>query len=369
MNAAAPATRIGHRLTRWFDNPVVSAFLSPRTLDDYLELVDPTWTVRAARARVVAVRQEASGTVTLVLRPGPGFRGHRAGQHVPLTVDLDGRATTRVFSIASPENRRELEITIKRSPKGTVSRWALDDAEVGDIVTLGEAAGDFVLPETLPPAFLFISGGSGVTPIRSLVETLVESGFGGPIGVLVYARDDEGAIYLERFRSLARRCSNLAFRVARTRGSSPPIELHGRFDAAHLDSFGIPLETATVYACGPATLLAAVSGFASARGIEVRTERFHLPMPAASTSGTRRILFRSSGHEAFGSETTPILVDAEASGLPLTHGCRRGICHRCACTLARGAVRNLVTGEIDDEAGQTIRPCVSAPLTDVEVIE
>ena len=359
---------LAFRAARSLDNPVLGAFLSPRHVDDFLELVDPTWTVRRARARIVSIRRETSSAVTLTLRPGPGFRGFAAGQHVALTVELAGRATTRVFSIASPESSTDLELTIRRSESGTVSRWADTTAKVGDVVSLGQAAGDFVRPDQDVPAYVFVAGGSGVTPIRSLVETLLENGFDRPIGLLLYARLDADAIYLERFRALAASHPNVRLRVCRTRGPASAGELRGRFVPSHLDALGIAIADARIYVCGPETLTQAVLGFASAQGLVARTERFHLPTRVATTP-ERRITFRTSGRVALGDDASPILERAEAEGLALAHGCRRGVCHRCVCTLARGSVMNLVTGEIESEPGQPIRICINAPLSDVEIDE
>jgi len=71
----------------------VAALTTPLLPDDYLGLVDPLWSASDLRARVVAVQPEAAGAATLVLRPGLGWTGHRAGQWVRVGVEVDGAVT------------------------------------------------------------------------------------------------------------------------------------------------------------------------------------------------------------------------------------------------------------------------------------
>lgn len=92
-----------------------------------------------------------------------------------------------------------------------------------------------------------------------------------------------------------------------------------------------------------------------------------LAPPSVDLALDHELVFRKSGVRVEGSTSLPILVQAERAGLKPVAGCRRGVCHRCACTLASGVVRNVQTGEVSSERGAVIRPCVSAPVGAVEV--
>src|SRR4051812_47299431 len=139
---------------------VASAICSPRNVDDYLELLDSTWSVREVRARVVATQPEANDATSLFLLPNENWAGFRAGQFVCMTVAVGGVLYTRCFSIASaPEDGIPLRITIKRLPGGQIGTWAAGAAQRGDVVVLSQALGHFVLPDPAPRRVVLISAG------------------------------------------------------------------------------------------------------------------------------------------------------------------------------------------------------------------
>ena len=124
---------------------LLAAFVHPRTLDDYVELAIPLHSSREVRARVVAVVPETRDVATLVLRPNRLWRGHRAGQHVLLTAEIDGVRRARCFSVASAEDEDVVRITVKARPGGVVTPRIVAGALDGKIVSISQAAGDFVL--------------------------------------------------------------------------------------------------------------------------------------------------------------------------------------------------------------------------------
>ena len=99
-------------------SPLLELLTGPHGVDRYTELVDPTWTQGDARAKVVAVRRQTPRSVTLTLEPNRAFTGFRAGQHINLTVEIDGRRRTRCYSPASAEGARLIELTIGRHDGG-----------------------------------------------------------------------------------------------------------------------------------------------------------------------------------------------------------------------------------------------------------
>jgi hypothetical protein len=84
-------------------SPLLELLTGPHGVDRYTELVDPTWTRADARAKVIAVRRQTPRSVTLTLEPNQAFTGFRAGQHINLTVEINGRRRTRPYSPASAE--------------------------------------------------------------------------------------------------------------------------------------------------------------------------------------------------------------------------------------------------------------------------
>src|SRR4029078_9942691 len=127
-------------------SPLVDLLTGPHGVDRYTELVAPTWTTGEARAKVVAVRRENRGSGTLILEPNRAFTGCRAGQHINLTVEIDGRRRTRPYSPASAEGSRHIQLTIGRRDGGLVSTYLCEHARPGMVVGLDSVGGEFVLP-------------------------------------------------------------------------------------------------------------------------------------------------------------------------------------------------------------------------------
>src|ERR1700678_4128023 len=159
---------------RLLGSQLVDLLVGPHGIDRYLELIRPELTITDARAEVVAVRRQTKRSVTMTLRPNRAFGGFRAGQFVRVGVEIDGVRRTRTYSPACSEHGsdRRLELTMTEHPEGLVSRWLIERARPGMLVHLGEAQGDFVLPLARPERLVLISGGSGITPVMSMLRTL-----------------------------------------------------------------------------------------------------------------------------------------------------------------------------------------------------
>ena len=160
---------------------LIDLLTGPHGVDRYTELVTPTWSLSDARAKVVSVEGRTPRSVTLTLAPNDAFRGFKAGQHVNLTVEIDGRRHTRCYSPASAEGSPLIELTVGLHDGGLVSTYLHRDARPGMVVGLDDVGGEFVLPQTPPRRILFVSGGSGITPVMSMLRTLTAEGYDGEI--------------------------------------------------------------------------------------------------------------------------------------------------------------------------------------------
>src|SRR4051794_40779275 len=174
--AVAPSTqtiRIG--ALRGVRNRVLrgaNLLTTPLLPGDYLGYVNPLWSAREPRGRVEAVVPETADSATLWLRTPPGFPGHRPGQYVRVGVSVRGTWHWRTYSITSAPGRRDerIAITVKAMPDGVVSNALVRDTGPGTIVRLAPPTGDFVLPERLPERLLFVTAGSGVTPVMGMLR-------------------------------------------------------------------------------------------------------------------------------------------------------------------------------------------------------
>jgi ferredoxin-NADP reductase len=353
--------------TRLLRSPVVDLLLGPHGVDRYLELIRPSLTVRDARAEVTNVRRQTPRSVTLTLRPNSAWTGFRAGQFVRAGFELDGVRRTRTYSPAGSEHagHAELELTVTAHPQGAVSSRLAAACRPGSVVHLASAQGEFVLPDRRPQRLLLLSGGSGVTPVMSMLRSLADEEHDGEITFLHFARTPEDWLYAREVRELASRARGqitVAYRA--TRGRDPS----GRLDADSLAALTGQLGDAHAAVCGPPALLdAARAAWEQLGGDAGRllTETFTAPRLAVTggaADGTLRFL-RSDRRTPIGAGT--LLEQAEAAGLTPDFGCRMGICRTCTCRKSAGAVRNLVTGEVSEEEDEDIQLCVSVPAGDV----
>jgi len=337
-------------------SPLVDLLTGPHGVDRYTELVEPTWTSGDARAKVVAVTRQTPRSVTLTLEPNLAFQGFRAGQHINLSVEIDGRRRTRCYSPASAERARHIELAIGLHDGGLVSTHLFRHARPGMIVGLDSVGGDFTVPDVRPRRILFVSGGSGITPVMSMLRTLRAEGFDGEIAFIHYARSAQEACYLDELAAM----TGVRVLHGYTR-SSEAGELDGYFGAEHL-SAAMP-DPDAAYVCGPPALVEAVRTHRA----DAKWESFVPPVftvPEDPTGG--RVSFADSGVSAT-DDGRPLLEQAEAAGLKPESGCRMGICHSCTRRKTRGVVRNLITGTVSSADEEYVQICVSVPVGDVDL--
>src|SRR5947209_12344674 len=232
---------------RLLGSQLIDVLVGPHGIDRYLELIRPDLTIHDARAEVVAVRRQTPRSVTLTLRPNRAWGGFRAGQFVRVGIEIDGVRRTRTYSPASSERAADgcLELTATVHPEGVVSGHLYTHAEPGTIVNLGSAQGEFVLPEPRPDRLALISGGSGITPVMSMLRTLCDEGHEQPVGFIHYARTAADWLYRDEVEVLARRNPNLRVRYMATRKGGD------RVSAQAMSELIGPLDGALAAVCGP----------------------------------------------------------------------------------------------------------------------
>jgi len=340
----------------------LEALASPHGVDRYLEIVNPMWAAREVRARIVDVRREVDvpghpPVATLTLQPTSTWRGHRAGQHVQVGVEIDGaRRTTRVFSVSSPDSRDgdRITITLRANPDGLVSRFLVERAGPGTIVHLSQAEGEFVLPDRVPDHVLFLSGGSGITPVMSMLRSLQRRTHRGRVTFVHYAQSPDHQIYAAELDAIRRSGYGIDVHLLHPELGDPALS------PAWLERLVPGYRDVPTWACGPAPLIQAVQAAYDASP-ELRVEYFKLGSAGTPTSDAEgTVVFERSGVEAPNDGAT-LLEQAEAVGLAPAFGCRMGICFSCTARKTSGSVTNVLTGETSTLPDEDIRICVSRP--------
>jgi len=343
--------------------------LLDRQADFWLGELDPTWSLGEMRARVVAVVAETPDVKTFVLRPGRSWRRHRAGQHTTIEVEIDGVRVRRCYSISSAPGDELPAITVKRVPGGRVSGWLHAHVRPGHVLRLSPAAGEFVLPEPLPRKLLMLSGGSGVTPLVSMLRELAHR---GPIADLVFvhhARTGRDVIFRRALADLAARHVGLRLILCLSDSTSGP----GRFDEAQLRRLVPDFAERDAFVCGPSGLMARVERlWADARATgALHLERF-LPQAVPARvdrpeGGTPVSVTLTRSGRRFTAASGTLLEQLERAGERPRFGCRMGICQTCKCRKRTGCVLNLLTGAVSSEPDEDIQPCISVPRSDLEL--
>jgi stearoyl-CoA 9-desaturase NADPH oxidoreductase len=373
MHAGPLQTRTRHlprRLSRVLRSRVVDLATTPHGVDHYLELVNPLWSLASTRALLVDLRSETRDVTTLVLDPGPDWGPHQAGQHVRIQLDIDGRRRTRYFTVSSSPRRADglITLTVKAGEDAFVSRFLQTHARPGLVVEISEPRGEFVLPDPLPDHVLLVSGGSGITPVMSMLRTLLADGYGGRITFLHYARTSEDRIFAEELDRLDAQHDQLTLVTVFSDEESPPDTLCGYLERGHLDQVAPDWRDAPAYVCGPPPMLdAAEALWEEAEALDrFHTERFTIAVPSADGDAEGRVELARSEIE-LDNDGRPLLVQAEEAGLDPDFGCRMGICKTCTTRKVTGVTQSLTTGEVSTDDDQDIQICVAVALGDVEL--
>jgi stearoyl-CoA 9-desaturase NADPH oxidoreductase len=342
----------------------VRSLFTPLLPDDYLELINPLWSTRELRGRIERIEREAGDAVTITIRPGYDWEGHEPGQYLRIGVVVDGIFHWRAYSLTSEPDREDgtISVTPKLVEDGKVTPFLVRKAQPGAIIRLGGTEGDFTLPATLPRKLLFISAGSGVTPIMSMLRALDERDEINDVVHLHSARTEREVIFGDRLSDLDARRENYRLTLRLT-GSE------GRMAPSDLDELCPDWRDRETFASGPGEMLDALTDHFEAEGVldQLRMERFQPKLGGGEEGEGGKIAFTKSEAEAESDGSTPILVAGEEAGLELPFGCREGICHTCVGKLCKGQVRDLRNGKVYGTEGETVRTCINAPEGDIEI--
>ncbi|WP_432078046.1 ferredoxin reductase [Streptomyces sp. YPW6] len=324
---------------------------TPLMPSDYLDLVSPLRTGADLRGRIEAVHPETSDAATVVIRPGRAWRGHTAGQYVRIGVDVDGVRLWRAYSITSPADRRDgrITITVKAIPDGKVSNHLVRRAKPGTLIQLDQPTGDFVLPRAKPAKVLYLTAGSGITPVMGMLRSIELDDV-----VMVHCAPRPGDVIFRR--ELHRLVVDEGLRLTEVH-----TDTDGKLDIARLQELVPDWAERETWACGPAGLLDAAEEHWARHDVVERlhTERFRPGIVVAGDGG--EVTFSTTGRTVGADGATPLLDIGEEAGVLMPSGCRMGICFGCVTPLKAGAVRDLRTGEITEAGpGVLIQTCVSA---------
>lgn len=348
-------------------------FTYPVPADRLLSIFNPRWSPQL-RGTIESLTPLTPHAVSVTIRLNRRCPAFQAGQYVAIGAEIDGVRHHRTYSITSAPSasRSRIEIAVQRVQGGLMSGHLTERAQLGDVVYVGAPAGEFTLPNPLDASapLLFLTGGSGVTPIMSMLRELevrARSGHTVPSVVAVHhSPDRQSTMFADELDRLSNDNRWLRVVTVHTRDTNAD-GADNRLNPARLESYCNDWRQRRTYVCGPASLIEFATASWESNGLlaQLHLERFNPVRPARldDLDGAVTTLARS-GMVAETRADDTILDAVERAGALVPSGCRTGVCHTCTTRIVSGCVRDVRDGRIHD-AEAHVQICVAQPLTDV----
>ncbi|GAB2641809.1 ferredoxin reductase [Nocardia goodfellowii] len=343
----------------------VARVTTPLLPDDYLHLANPLWSARELRGRVVEVRKETADSATLVIKPGWGFDfKYQPGQYIGIGILVEGRWHWRSYSLTCPPNwsepghggKRVISIAVKAMPEGFLSSHLVNGVQPGAIIRLQAPQGGFVMSFPPPDKVLFLTAGSGITPVMSMLRGMDRREQVTDVVHLHSARTADDVMFGNELRALHDRHPSFSTHLHLT-GEN------GKFKLTDLDERFPDWRERETWACGPAAMLDEIEQYWREAGLSDRlhVERFEAERSAVGEGGT--VTFAKSDRTVEVDGATSLLEAGESAGVQMPFGCRMGICQTCVLTLSSGHARDLRNGD-EKREGDKVQTCISAAAGD-----
>jgi glycine betaine catabolism B len=355
------------------------------------ETLPPLWNPETDDTLVcVGVRRETHDVVSFVLAADPPRRfAFQPGQFMTYALPVGGETVNRCYTISSPPTRPDrIALTVKAVPGGPVSNWLHANLKPGVRLSALGPMGEFTCTPAAGDKRLFLSAGSGITPLMSMTRTAVDLANDTDIAFVHSARSPADLIFRDELDLMARQAPGL--RVTHICEDDAPGDLggepwagyRGRLDLARLRLIVPDFLEREVHCCGPAPYMAAVrdmlreAGFDMARYHEESFDFAELSGTDAAeapdeVAGARlwNVEFTTSRRTLEVPADRFILETAKAAGMRLPSSCAKGMCGTCKCRLVSGTVDMTPAGGIRQrEIDQgMILICCSKPTSDLVI--
>jgi ring-1,2-phenylacetyl-CoA epoxidase subunit PaaE len=346
--------------------------------------------------RVAEVRRETDDSVVLSFEVPPQLQDtfrFEAGQYLTLKRGTGPEEARRSYSICSAPGEA-LRVGVRRVPRGLFSPWVTGVLKAGDTLDVMEPQGKFgaVLGQARPRHVLLIAGGSGITPILSILRTLLQQADPPQCTLLYGNRTTASTMFKEELEDLKNRhLTRLALHAVFSREQMDSPMAGGRLDGERIATFlrtlVDPQGIDQAFVCGPHAMNDEAEAALRAAGVpaeRIHVERFGLPPGVLAAAAAPEAQPEDADYATltlvrdgltrtiqFDKEADPNILEAAArQGLDVPYSCKSGVCATCRARLIEGEVRmdrNFALEKADLDAG-FILTCQAHPLTDRVVV-
>ncbi|MCC8400318.1 hybrid-cluster NAD(P)-dependent oxidoreductase [Paraburkholderia sp. MMS20-SJTN17] len=327
------------------------------------------------------VRNETHDVKSFFFRAGSGRAFvFEPGQFITLELEINGETVNRCYTISSPPTRpHTISITVKRVPGGTVSNWLHDHLHAGMLVRVLGPAGEFTCARHPARKFLFLSAGSGITPLMSMSRAHHELGEDSDIVFVHSARTPDDIIFARELDLIAANQAHFrtAFVCERVGARTNWTGITGFLTLPLLRLIAPDFLEREVFTCGPAPYMQAVRNLLDEGGFDRKhyheeSFSFETVSEAAApveTATRFKVSFTRSHREIECGGAQHVLDAAKQAGVRLPASCTQGMCGTCKVKLVSGEVAMKHAGGIrqrEIDQGMVLL-CCSKPLTDLVI--
>ncbi|WP_375259683.1 2Fe-2S iron-sulfur cluster-binding protein [Citreimonas sp.] len=328
----------------------------------------------------VSTLPEAPNVVTFTFQaPSGALFCYKPGQFITLELPVPGGPLHRTYTISSsPSRPSSLTITVKAQEGSLGTRWMLDNLRPGMRLRATGPGGAFSYLNVAAEKYLFISAGSGITPMMSMATHMYDAGRDPDIAFINCARRPSEIIFRERLEHMASRITGieLAWVVEDSDRYHPWTGYRGFLNQLILGLAAPDYLEREVFCCGPEPFMQAVREALSGLGYDMERyhqESFHAPLPdtgdvpegvTLDDAARAEIAFAASGVTTECAETETLLAAARNAGIVIPSGCTFGVCGTCKVRKTAGQVHMVHNGGITDEdiAAGYVLACCSNPI-------
>ncbi|QTQ82907.1 hybrid-cluster NAD(P)-dependent oxidoreductase [Agrobacterium tumefaciens] len=343
------------------------------------------WSDKLHLLECISVTPETPDVMTFLFRSeDQNWFRYLPGQFVTLELPVGKEPLYRTYTLSSsPSRPYALSVTVKAQATSIGTRWMFDNLKPGMKIRALGPLGDFSYVRHPGDKYLFISAGSGVTPMMSMVRDMSDRAPQSDIAFINCSRSPSDIVFRHELEYLARFMPKLSlgFIVENCGRTDLWSGLKGMVDKAKIALLSPDFMDRTVFCCGPEPFMAAIRSMLDASGFDMsryHQESFSPAAPVAVGESIHTMAdgealsmvgFTLSGKEVPCQPGQTVLMTARAAGVRIGAACESGICGTCRVLKLSGEVEmNHNGGILDDEIDEGyILACCSRPLTDVKV--